>query len=119
MENGLYQLKKTDNRVEAVYVDQEVIEFAKLNRKIAKRQEAAGLKATQETAKQLRKERCAVKRAMARVRLMMQCICLVSAAALIGFAAYAGMSGTQIATAIAVITLATTCFKLGREFRKR
>lgn len=116
VENGLYQLKKTDDRTEAVYIDQEVIEFAELNRRVKKQVEAAAYREAQNAAKKLHRERREMKRAMAKVRLMMQCAGLLGGAALVGFAAYKGATGIQIAAAIGAIALAVLAFKLGKAF---
>ncbi len=111
MENGLYIGTKTDDRVKSVHIDQEVLEFARLNRATEARRREAALAAVKET-------RSAKNRQRGRNHMMAQNAALVGAAAIVSIGAALGMPSAWIAAMVVAMVLAAVSFRVGRWFGK-
>lgn len=127
MENGLYAAVKTEDTVHAVFIDQDNLEFAQLNKMVkANRQKHLREQAEQrEAAEKAWRAEMARKRKFWRFvrRNVGQELFLGAAMAVVYYGFYAGLVSVFFAIPVLAVLLAAACFKAGsfitRIFRRR
>lgn len=138
MENGLFAAVKTDDTVHAVFIDQENLEFAQLNkivkanclkhqREQAEQMAAAEKEWTEQKAEAEKAWRAeeARKRKFRRMvgAAVKQELALTAAMAVVYYGFYVGLVSVFFAIPVLAVLLAVACFKAGsfftRIFRRR
>ncbi len=118
MQNGLAIIEKTDTETKGFYIDQDALEFARLNARTNKRIS----KAEAENREADRRNRKAEKMAAWRKAYTLKTFgCILANCAVCGAAAWAGMAGMIhpiISIPVSIFCLCVACIRFGAWFGK-
>lgn len=120
--NGVYTAVKTNNGVSAIYIEEEVLELGRLNRKTEQhRAESARRAADADRAEKERKHKlaqAAERRQRATIRLIKQELKVLAASVVVGLSMNAGLVAAAFAIPVLVCCQTVICFRAGRHFGK-
>ncbi len=120
--NGLYTAVKTDDGVAAIYIEEELLELGRLNRKVEQRGSENDRRTADAARIQKEKKRELAKAAKrwekATIRLIRQEIMALVVAAFVSLALEAGQVTAEFAIPVLSISVALVCFLAGRYFGK-
>lgn len=129
MENGLYAAVKTNDTVHAVFIDQESLDFCKLNRKTEQRNyekacyEADVARKQAEEARmqkdiEQKQEKAIMRWERETIRLIKQELKVLAASAVVAMSLYAGLVAAAFAIPILIGCQIVICFRAGKYFGK-
>ena len=117
MKNGVYITNKTEGCIQSVFVDEEVLEFARNNQKVQNRLNARDAKERMEAAEAAAQSRKEYLRQRKNRRLLRQEAALAAVSIAATAASYLGLLAPLLGTIISVSCLGAICFKAGRWHR--
>lgn len=120
--NGVYTAVKTNNGVSAIYIEEEVLELGRLNRKTEQhRAESARRAADADRAQKEEKRRLAKeveRRHRATIHLIKQELKVLAASVIVALSMKAGLVAAAFAIPVLVVCQTVICFRAGRYFGK-
>ena len=116
MQNGLAIIQKTENGTRGLHVDQDTIEFARLNALTQKRIERAAAEQHRETQNRRKAEKAEAQRKAYTVRIVSRIIGNVAACYAVVWAGQAEMIHPTIAIPVSLFFLCAACVRFGAWF---
>lgn len=117
MKNGVYITNKTGGCIQSVFVDEEVLEFARNNQKVQKRLDARDEQERMEADEAAAHSRNVILRQKKTRRLLRQEAALAAVSIASTAASYLGLLAPMLGAIISVSCLCAICFKAGRWHR--
>lgn len=113
MQNGLAIIKKTDNGTKGFHLDQETIEFARLNALTKKRIERAAAERRMEIQNRRKAEKAEARRKAYTVKAVGQIVAHIAACYAVVWGGQAEMIHPTIAVPVSLFFLCAACVRFG------
>ena len=118
MQNGLAIIEKTDNGTKGLYIDQETIEFSRLNTLTQKRIEKAAAEQHRKIQSHRKAEKAEARRKAYTARTVSRIIGNVAACYAVVWAGQAEMIHPTIAIPVSLFFLCAACVRFGTWFAR-